>query len=802
MPYFKWLQKDAPTGEVERYPELSPDGETSLAGVFVAGDLSGMPLLKFAVHGGAEVVRRLFGGGEPSGAEDPKEAEKSGMDGTQGRPLDLFIAGSGPAGVSAALEAKRLGLRYLLVDSAQPFSTIAGFPRNKPIFLEPAGFQPEANLAVEGSTKESLLAGLKQQWDEQGLVLKQARVERISLEGKLVRIEVKSPDGKAESFFARKVILAIGKSGDSRRLGVPGEKLPHVFYRLIDAAAHRGQSVLVVGGGDSAVEAALALSEAGAKVALSYRKEELTRPKEGNAGKIAQAARAGHIELLMGSQVEAIGPNDATLHTRSEIVSVPAESVFILAGKELPLAFLKRSGIRMEGERGLRWGLGFLTLAFFFVMLYGVKASGVALGAVPYSAPWGQKIIAWLLSPGLILPSGVAAISKGYYLASWLGGILFLASGFSLIVLLLFRHRNLFRGAWPKVRYAYFALVALAFFFFQIQEHVVSPVLDYTRGTGYFYSLFYTITILVFGLRRMWVKPTRYIIAQTSSLIFIQSFFLFLLPYHFYSVLIAPHAGEAWVRQLFPSGSWSSFGFILFWPLNLGIFGASTFWTIFPFIQTFVILPTLVWRWGKGVYCSWICSCGAMAETLGDESRTRAPHGKTAKRWENLGQVVLWLAFVLLAWQFMRRGSGDQGAILSSVHHGLTLFYKIAVDTVFAGVIGMGAYFYFSGRIWCRYGCPLAALMHLYAKFTRFRIFSDKKRCISCNICTKVCHMGIDVMAFAAKGEPMNDVECVRCSACVVNCPTQVLSFGALKAGSRTEAARLEGGTRLERTTK
>jgi NosR/NirI family nitrous oxide reductase transcriptional regulator len=113
----------------------------------------------------------------------------------------------------------------------------------------------------------------------------------------------------------------------------------------------------------------------------------------------------------------------------------------------------------------------------------------------------------------------------------------------------------------------------------------------------------------------------------------------------------------------------------------------------------------------------------------------------------------------------------------------LHIFYYIGIDVIFAGVLGVGVYFFLSGRVWCRFGCPLAALMHIYTRFSSYRIFSEKKKCISCNICTKVCHMGIDVMNYANKGIPMNDVECVRCSACVVSCPTQVLSFGSLPKG-------------------
>ena len=100
------------------------------------------------------------------------------------------------------------------------------------------------------------------------------------------------------------------------------------------------------------------------------------------------------------------------------------------------------------------------------------------------------------------------------------------------------------------------------------------------------------------------------------------------------------------------------------------------------------------------------------------------------------------------------------------------------MDVFLAGVVGYGVYFWFSGRVWCRFFCPLAALMHVYARFSSFRILAEKNKCISCGQCTRVCHQGIDVMSFANKGQPMADPECVRCSACVHACPTGVLSFG------------------------
>ena len=143
------------------------------------------------------------------------------------------------------------------------------------------------------------------------------------------------------------------------------------------------------------------------------------------------------------------------------------------------------------------------------------------------------------------------------------------------------------------------------------------------------------------------------------------------------------------------------------------------------------------------------------------------------------GQVILGIAFLMLivrvtGWRWP--GSWPD-RFFPAIENG----YKWVVDVGLGGIFGLGLYFWFSGRVWCRFFCPLAALMHIYARFSRFRIFAEKKKCISCNVCTSVCHQGIDIMNFANKGLPMNDPQCVGCSACVQMCPTEVLSFGQIK---------------------
>ncbi|HET6273795.1 MAG TPA: 4Fe-4S dicluster domain-containing protein, partial [Bacteroidota bacterium] len=349
-----------------------------------------------------------------------------------------------------------------------------------------------------------------------------------------------------------------------------------------------------------------------------------------------------------------------------------------------------------------------------------------------------------------------------------------------------------FATSWSFFKYSYFAgamvLFCTAFF--------GSKYFDYNlleKSPGFWYSFLYTTTILTFGLRRMYVRPTRYIKLQTWSLILIQALPLFLLPEFILPALWKANVLHPWlVENLFPPYSaggeptfWRASGLILAWPLfisNVVSDAPTTVWLVLSLLQTFVLIPWIVVKWGKGAYCGWICSCGAMAETLGDEYRKTALHGPIPKKWENLGQTVLLVIFVITAAKLLTVFLGMEVPFfnLKSFTAQAEKVYSVVVDVIFAGILGLGVYFFFSGRVWCRFACPLAALMHIYARFTRYRIFADKKKCISCNICTTVCHMGIDVMSFANKGIPMNDVECVRCSACVVNCPMEVLTFGSL----------------------
>lgn len=709
--YTHWLHGKWPAGGVERSPVVNDDGTCNLAGVRVVGDLTGVPLLKFSADSGARAVQEIL-------------AENDFQPG--GETLDLAIIGAGVSGISAAIEASKAGLNYKIYESAEAFSTIRNFPRKKPIYAYPTDMTPAGSMRFVSDVKEDLLTELEKQQQDHGIATTPAAIEKISRSGGLLKLHT-----KGEPITAKRVIIAIGRTGNFRKLNVPGEGLEKVSNRLIDASKFGGKRVLVVGGGDSAMEAAISLAEEGATVDLSYRKRDFSRPKAGNVEKLGKLEAAGKITLHMGTNVQDISETEITLCGEDGCdKAIPNYHVFTLIGREAPLDFFRKSGIHVTGDKTPRFYATIALSLIFCIWLYHWKKGG--------KLPFGGHFPEWLNPQP----------------ASWL--------------------------AW-----------------WETAGTLTNVVKASISDPGFYYSLAYCLCVLIFGIRRIRRRKTPYVKLQTITLTCIQWIPLFILPYFVFPYLGANGAFTSggfgqWFGETFlsngpgtePNQYWRSFGFILAWPLFVfNIFTEAPLWgwLILGFIQTFVIIPLIVWRWGKGAYCGWICSCGALAETLGDAHRAKMPHGPFWNKLNMLGQAVLLFAFIILAvriagWIFPSTG-------LNNLFHTLISNLPIAnysylVDLWLAGILGVAFYFHFSGRVWCRFACPLAALMHIYARFTRFRIFADKDKCISCNVCTTVCHQGIDVMAFANKGKPMEDPQCVRCSACVQSCPTGVLNFG------------------------
>jgi thioredoxin reductase/ferredoxin len=791
--YFNWLQKDVPKNDVEKYPELDVNGETSVKGIFVMGDLTGIPLLKLAAESGAKLARHIVN--DESFRKERKA--KLGND-----IYDVLIVGAGPSGISAALELKKLNYNFKILDSTKKFTTIVNFPNGKPIYAEPADYKQVAELKIHDGTKESLLEELYDQIKDKSLPIE----EGISVSNiKKVKnyFEVETNTGK--SFKALRILLGIGKSGNPRMLNVPGEELPKVFNRLFDPEDASGQKVLVIGGGDSALETAIAVAQTAESVILSYRVDKFSRPKEGNEQKLKKLVDEGKIKLFLNTKVKEIKENSVIIDKNNDEIEIENTLTYTMIGNELPTKFFKYVGIRMEGEMSPVAKLMFAELILISCVIYFGKSSPVlkSIADVFKVESWGEIFTnifnVQFLEKFFTVP--FTEFIPGLFTTAWyknLEGIiaylaLIASVGIGIYLLNYFlRNINSFiTSGWTIIKYSYLIFAGIFFLIVFFGSRYFNLNL-FGESPGFYYTFLYSTTILLFGLRRIKVRPTRYIKIQTTALMLIQIFPLFILP-----EIIFPLLGKIGVlggkegfifTQVFPNESyWRSYGFILAWPLNIGnLYDGSitTFWFVFSMVQTFIFIPFIIRYWGKGAYCGWICSCGALAETLGDEYRTKMPHGAAPKKWEFAGQWVLAFAFIITAAKLIAIvGNFNIPLIHSSLGSLATTgrhIYLIAVDIIFAGVLGLGVYFFLSGRVWCRFLCPLAALMHIYSRFSRYRIFAEKKKCISCNICTKVCHMGIDVMNYANKGIPMNDVECVSCSACVVNCPTEVLSFGML----------------------
>lgn len=760
--YTKWLHTQWPAGVVEKLPEVREDYSTNVPGIYITGDLTGIPLLKFSSDSGAKAVQNILN--DPDFQEQREGGGSSSI-------LDLVIIGAGVSGMAAALEARKANLNFEILEATEPFSTIVNFPKGKPIYTYPTEMKPAGDLQLSAEVKEPLVEELKAQTLQKGIQPRQARAEKVQKKGN--HLEVVLADN--ENLLARSVIIAIGRSGNFRKLGVPGEDRDNVYNRLHDPKDFSDQDVLVVGGGDSALETAIALALCGARVTLSYRGEEFTRPKAENiaqlrelladpqadvavetpvserittsaGGFMRQHRKPGKINLMLKSRVKRIGERDVTLiDSENQEVSIANDAVFVMIGREAPLDFFRRSGIKITGEmRAGQWiGLGLFLL--FCTWLYNWKAGGAVTAFFQERNWFPFNVWEWITSLGV----SVAAQADD-----------------------------------PQT------LIGM------MKITVTDP--------GFYYALAYSLIVLIFGIRRIRRRRTPYITAQTITLTAVQVIPLFILPYFLLPYLGIIGAfdsgiGKSIADALFPVVDysygreyWRAFGLILAWPLfiwNVFTWQPLTWWLIISLVQTFVIIPLVIYYWGKGAYCGWICSCGALAETLGDTHRQKMPHGAFWNRLNMAGQVILVIAILLMitriiSWISPYSAIGRpinsfyEGLLYNWNIFGIQLNYKWVVDLFLGGIIGYGLYFWFSGRVWCRFFCPLAALMHIYARFSRFRILADKKKCISCNVCTSVCHQGIDVMNFANKGLPMEDPECVRCSACVQSCPTGVLQFG------------------------
>jgi thioredoxin reductase/NAD-dependent dihydropyrimidine dehydrogenase PreA subunit len=313
-------------------PQVNPNFETNVPGIFIAGELGGMGLIRKAATQGSQAIEsisKLKGGSAP---------------------YDVVIVGAGPAGLSAGLGAMEKKLRFVILEQEVSLGgSIFQYPRNKIAMTAPVKL-PIIGLVKMGEiSKEALLEFWHGVLAKTGLKINLSeRMETITKTDK--GFIVKS---NKQSYETRAVLLSIGRRGTPRKLGVPGEDLPKVVYSLIDPEQYRDKHVLVVGGGDSALEAAIAIAEQpGTTVALSYRSDAFGRGKPKNRDRLQALDAEGKIRVMLKSTVKLVDPESVHLSHNGETVILPNDGIIVCAGGILPTPFLKEIGVMVETKFG------------------------------------------------------------------------------------------------------------------------------------------------------------------------------------------------------------------------------------------------------------------------------------------------------------------------------------------------------------------------------------------------------------------------------------------------------------------
>ncbi len=324
-------------------------------GVYLAGEVTGYALVRTAIQHGVAVAREVHRLREEQGP--PPEGT-----------LDLVIVGAGPAGIACALEARRLGLDFLVLEQEALGGTVSKYPRRKLVLTQPVDLPLYGRLERLSYTKEELLELWRTIVERHELPIRYGQRLQGVVAGTRGRHRVVTSDGEVE---AAAVCLALGRRGSPRKLGVPGEELPKVTYSLLDARSYQGRRLLVVGGGDSAVEAAMGLAEQeGNEVTLSYRKEAFFRLKSRNEARLQRMQEAGLLRVVVQSRVRTIREDEVELEVgppeEARVETLANDEVFVMIGGEPPFELLKRCGVsfdpslRPESDPAVEQGTGLL----------------------------------------------------------------------------------------------------------------------------------------------------------------------------------------------------------------------------------------------------------------------------------------------------------------------------------------------------------------------------------------------------------------------------------------------------------
>lgn len=321
-------------------PRIREDFESNVPGLYIIGELGGMGLIANAFEQAAQCIDGITG----------RRDVHAGGNGNPREPLDLAIVGCGPAGLAASLHARKHGLAFETLEKEPDVGgAVRSYPRRKLVMSRAIQVPGYGSLGIREIPKEELIDVWEEIVTDTGLDVRTGvRVTGVRREesGSFTLESTMGP------VHARRVILAVGRRGTPRKLGVPGEHLPHVAYSLREPEAYQDLDIVVVGGGDSAVEAALALAGAGNRVLISYRKEAFSRIKPANLERVQAAVANKAVRVLWSTEVREIRQHDAVVETANGLRRVPADAVFIFIGGELPTRFLREAGVEIDTKFG------------------------------------------------------------------------------------------------------------------------------------------------------------------------------------------------------------------------------------------------------------------------------------------------------------------------------------------------------------------------------------------------------------------------------------------------------------------
>ncbi|MGC6509163.1 MAG: NAD(P)-binding domain-containing protein [Myxococcota bacterium] len=687
------LRRNIDAGITAR-PIVDKNNQSSRQGVYVIGDLVDASVIKVAFKQGELLGQHLSQSLQPSRSVQ----------------LDVAIIGAGPAGTAAAVALKDSGLKTAVFEKTGPFSSIDGFIRGKTIYAHPATVNLHGGFQFEKDTKEKLVYQWRQVLIRENINL-QSQYQLIDIKGQSPNFKlIFNHEGQIIEQTSQVIILATGKRMSPNLLGVEGQTHAIVQKHLDDPEQYSNQKALVIGGGDSAIEAALALHQSNAKVELLFRASTLYKAGSPNRQALKKAESEG---LLVHPSTQVFEISEGGLRSTKGFHT--ADVIFPFIGHKPPSEYLKKLKIRTTTD-SVWWRPVWLSTFFALTVFYYCIKSGQSLMFLQ-DIQFLQR-----LTEAITVPS-----SNHTYSGAFWGTVLYsgLIAGFGV--------RAYLKTKLPTQKKRYLMLIGFQWvFLFGIPE-LLSPLLFHTGG--WIDSLYFEFL----GGMRAWKW-------YSLSVPW---------PLNIYALIDAPN--------------WTETGQITTVILWLGA----------ALMVTVVAIPVYVKSQGLR-FCSYLCGCGGLAETLGDFWRELAPRGETAKSLERMGRYLLFLAVPITIMALLDAWYLVESTFFQSTAQWSLRWYSLMVDFGLASILGVGLYPYLGNRFWCRFFCPLRAYMEILAKRFSTIAIESTDSCIGCGECTRYCQMGIQVQRFAQEQLILDNrnAACIQCGVCIEVCPMEVLSIG------------------------